>query len=233
MQNAFSSNVCVSFRRCENNLLYFTNKMVEHIFQVALEYKERLRKCEFVSSFSYGRRMLRDDGDPNRFFLMYLFYVQSLAIQFLKDIDLLRIRCSVIPAVVIWRGPQIPLFLKVLVGGVNRGLLWSGVISLRLSSYGRGSNRLIPPTRSSMPDASHHTCNSCISSLTQIGRSAVFPVLTAPRDGPAFFPYLRNRVRPRKILIIFRLGVELFLFYCLTLPNTFFQHSSSPPLTAT
>jgi len=43
--------------------------------------------------------MLRDDGGSNRFFLMYLVYEQSLAIQFLKEIGLLRIRCSVIPAI--------------------------------------------------------------------------------------------------------------------------------------
>jgi len=34
--------------------------------------------------------MLRDDGGPNRFFLMYLFCKQSIAIQFLKDTGLLR-----------------------------------------------------------------------------------------------------------------------------------------------
>ena len=40
--------------------------------------------------FSYGRRMLRDDGAPNRCFLMYLFGEESIAIQFLKDIGILR-----------------------------------------------------------------------------------------------------------------------------------------------
>jgi len=34
--------------------------------------------------------MLRDDGGPNRFFLMYLFFEQSLAIPFLNDISLRR-----------------------------------------------------------------------------------------------------------------------------------------------
>jgi hypothetical protein len=32
--------------------------------------------------------MLRDDGAPNRFFLMYLFCDESMAIQYLKDIGL-------------------------------------------------------------------------------------------------------------------------------------------------
>jgi len=82
--------VCGLFRCGENSLLYFTNKMVEHFIQVASEYEERLRMCEYVPRFSYGRRVLRDDGGPNRFFLIYLFYEQSLGIQFLKDIGLLR-----------------------------------------------------------------------------------------------------------------------------------------------
>jgi len=34
--------------------------------------------------------MLTDDGAPNRFFLMYLFCNKSMAIQYLKDIGLLR-----------------------------------------------------------------------------------------------------------------------------------------------
>ena len=64
---------------------------------------------------------------------------------------------------------------EIFVGGVNVGLLGSGLISLRLSSYGRASSRVISPSRSARTDASHHRCKSCISSLTEIGRSAVFP----------------------------------------------------------
>ena len=59
---------------------------------------------------------------------------QSMAIEFFKDIGLpacFGVRCSVIPVVEIWRGPQIPIFLKDFVGDVTRGLLGSGVISLR------------------------------------------------------------------------------------------------------
>jgi hypothetical protein len=73
-----------------NSLVSFTNKMVEQLLQVTSEYKEQLRRCEYIPRFSFGRRMLRDDGDPNRLFLMYLFCEQSHAIQFLKDIGLLR-----------------------------------------------------------------------------------------------------------------------------------------------
>ena len=58
--------------------------------KVFTEYEERLRRCDYVLRFSYGRRMLRDDSGPNRYFLMYLFSEQSLAIEFLKDIGLLQ-----------------------------------------------------------------------------------------------------------------------------------------------
>jgi len=34
--------------------------------------------------------MLQDDGDPNRFFLTYLFTDQEMAIEFLKDLGLLQ-----------------------------------------------------------------------------------------------------------------------------------------------
>jgi len=80
----------VRFPRGVNSLVSFTNKMVEQLLQVTSEYEERLRSYDYVPRFSFGRRMLRDDGGPNRFFLMYLFYEQSLAIQILKDIGLLR-----------------------------------------------------------------------------------------------------------------------------------------------
>ena len=39
---------------------------------------------------SYGRSMLREDGGPNRDFLKYLFCDQGFAMQFLKDVGLLR-----------------------------------------------------------------------------------------------------------------------------------------------
>jgi len=58
--------------------------------QMFKEYEERLRSSDNVPRFSYGRRMMRDDGDPNRYFLMYLFCEQSMAFQFLQDIGLLR-----------------------------------------------------------------------------------------------------------------------------------------------
>jgi len=64
--------------------------MVENIVRITSEYEARLPRGDYVPRFSYIRRMLRDDGDPNRFFLMYLFCEEPTVIQFLKDIGLLR-----------------------------------------------------------------------------------------------------------------------------------------------
>jgi len=63
-----------------NSVASFANRMVEQIMQVTLEYEERLRRCVDVPRFSFGCRMLKNDSDPKRFFLMYLFCEQSLAI---------------------------------------------------------------------------------------------------------------------------------------------------------
>jgi hypothetical protein len=43
-----------------------------------------------VPDLSYLRRMVRGDGDPNRFFLTYLFTDRAVAIEFLQDVGLLR-----------------------------------------------------------------------------------------------------------------------------------------------
>jgi len=71
--------------------------MVKQLVKVTSEYEERLWRCEYVPRLSFGRRMLRDDCAPNRFFLMYLFCEESMAIQFLKDIGLIRskMQCAV------------------------------------------------------------------------------------------------------------------------------------------
>jgi len=61
--------------------------MVENICSVADDYEKRLL---FVPRFSYGRRMLQEDGGSNTMFLTYLFCDEVIAIQFLKDVGLLR-----------------------------------------------------------------------------------------------------------------------------------------------
>ena len=70
--------------------------MVKDLLKVVTEYEERLRRNNYVPRLSYGRRMVRDDGGPNRYFLMYLFSEPSMAIEFLKDVGLLRskMRCN-------------------------------------------------------------------------------------------------------------------------------------------
>jgi len=54
-----------------------------------MQYEERVRSMQNVPRFSHGRRMLRSDGGPNRL-LYYLFTDHAMAIEFLKDIGLLR-----------------------------------------------------------------------------------------------------------------------------------------------
>jgi hypothetical protein len=78
----FLQAVCLSFPRGVISLVYFTNKMVKQLIQVTSEYEKKLRRYEYVPKFWHGRRMLRDDGGPNRFILMYRFCEQPLAIQF-------------------------------------------------------------------------------------------------------------------------------------------------------
>ena len=50
--------------------LFSATIMVDRSVQVFKEYEERLRSSDNVPRFSYGRRMMRDDGDPNRYFLV-------------------------------------------------------------------------------------------------------------------------------------------------------------------
>ena len=38
---------------------------IEQLLQVTSEYEERLRRCEYVPRFSFGRRILGDDGGPS------------------------------------------------------------------------------------------------------------------------------------------------------------------------
>ena len=80
--------------------------MVEKVIHITSEYEDRLRRCQDVPRMSFVRRMLRDDGAPNRFFLMYLFCDESMAIQYLKDIGLLRskMQCNTCGRDMTWLG---------------------------------------------------------------------------------------------------------------------------------
>jgi hypothetical protein len=64
------------------------------LLQIVSEYEERMRGMPFVSPSSYGRRMLRDDGAPNKIFLMFLFCGHAMAIQFMQDVGLIRTKAQ-------------------------------------------------------------------------------------------------------------------------------------------
>jgi len=59
--------------------------MVAHIMEVVTQYEERARKTQKMPRFSYGRRIVRADGGPNRLFFCNLFNDHVMAIEFLKD----------------------------------------------------------------------------------------------------------------------------------------------------
>jgi len=76
---------------CASRFVTFSGiTAVDLLVKVFEEYEERLRRCDYVPRFSYGRRMMPDDGGPNRYFLMYLLCEHPMAIRFLKDVGLLR-----------------------------------------------------------------------------------------------------------------------------------------------
>jgi len=65
----------------------------------------------FVPKFSFGRRMLREDGGPNRDFLAYLFCDYGIAMQFLKDVALIwsEVLCNTCNREMTWSAePSIP-----------------------------------------------------------------------------------------------------------------------------
>jgi hypothetical protein len=68
----------------------FEITMVAHILEVVMQYEERKRRLQKVPRFSYGLRMVRADGGPNRLFFFILFNDHAMAIGFLKEIGLLR-----------------------------------------------------------------------------------------------------------------------------------------------
>jgi len=68
-------------------------EMVGKIQEIFQDYEKRLQEMPFIPRGSYGRRMVRQDGGPNRDFITYLFCDHGLAVQLLKDVGL--IRCKV------------------------------------------------------------------------------------------------------------------------------------------
>ena len=78
--------------------------MVHNITSVFNEYEERVRRLQTVPRFSYGRRMLRSDGAPNRTFFISVFNDHAMAIESLKDIGLIRrtMQCSCCGRDMVW-----------------------------------------------------------------------------------------------------------------------------------
>jgi hypothetical protein len=64
--------------------------MAANIQQIVNEYEERVQRLPNVPALSYGRPMLRDDGAPNTFFLMYLFTDNVMSTEFLQKVRLPR-----------------------------------------------------------------------------------------------------------------------------------------------
>jgi len=65
----------------------------------------------FVPRSSYGRRILWEDGGPNKTFFPYLFCDRDMAIQFMKDVGLLRneVYCNTCGGYMTWSThPNIP-----------------------------------------------------------------------------------------------------------------------------
>ena len=78
--------------------------MVQNITSVFNEYEERVRRLQTVPRSSYGRRMLRSDGAPNRTFFISVFNDHAMAIELLKDIGLIRrtMQCSSCGRDMVW-----------------------------------------------------------------------------------------------------------------------------------
>jgi len=113
---------------------------------ITTEYEERLRRCLYVRRFSYGRPMLRDSGGPNRCFVNYLFCDQTIAIEFLKGIGLLRstMLCNTCGRDMTWSAAS----------NIPEGFRWrclrrvTGVrCNLRPSNKGPGSSGVISPSK--------------------------------------------------------------------------------------
>jgi len=64
--------------------------MAQNFCRVVNEYEKRLQGMPYVPNLSYGRAMVGEDDAPNKIFLKYLFCEHAIAIEFMKDVGLLR-----------------------------------------------------------------------------------------------------------------------------------------------
>jgi len=54
-------------------LVFREQNMVQHVQEIVAKYEDRLREMQSVLRLSYGHRLVRTDGAPNRMFLTCLF----------------------------------------------------------------------------------------------------------------------------------------------------------------
>ena len=66
--------------------------MLQRIANIIQDYRERVRELPYVPRTSYVRDSLGYRGDANKLFLTFLFCVRNIGIQFLKDVELIRIK---------------------------------------------------------------------------------------------------------------------------------------------
>jgi hypothetical protein len=85
-------------------LVFREQSMVQRIQEIVAKYEDRLREMQSVLRLSYGRRLVRTGGAPNRMFLTCLFCHHELAIQFLKDVGLIqsKVQCNTCERDVTW-----------------------------------------------------------------------------------------------------------------------------------
>ena len=85
--------------------------MVGKIYEIVDNYEKHLQEMPFIPRGLFRRRMLCQDGGPNRDFLTYLFCDSGLAMHFLKDVGLLRskVQCNTCGQDMTWSAePSIP-----------------------------------------------------------------------------------------------------------------------------
>jgi len=124
--------------------VFWVQKMVQFLQQIVAHYEERMREMKMAPRLSYGRRLLRRDGAPNRMFLTLLFTRHELAIEFLKDVGLIpsRVQCNICERDKTWNADPTR----------NDGFRWRcrrsvarvrcrGSVSIRHGSWFRLSNR--------------------------------------------------------------------------------------------
>jgi hypothetical protein len=78
------------------SLCFVSLNLVQRITQIIKDYQERVREMPCVPKTFLWRDSLGYPGDANKVFLTLQFSEHAIRVQFLKDVGLIRSRCSVI-----------------------------------------------------------------------------------------------------------------------------------------